>query len=182
MDTKENLLLAHSDPKSKPISRMARKFLNASESDPKYIPQPPRPFQPTFFFFYGSLMDPKTLATVLDLKEPPQLQSAKVIGYHYKMWGRFPALFGGPTNAEVEGVTFKVQSAEQAQRLQDYETKHYYDSSCFIRLADGSRVLGRTFVWSKLYGQNEELHEGVFSLEDYQQEEMDGAWFYPESP
>jgi gamma-glutamylcyclotransferase (GGCT)/AIG2-like uncharacterized protein YtfP len=190
MDDKENLPWVRSDPNSKSnppsIPRMVRKFLNAkpaSGNDPKRTPRPPRPFQPKFFFLYGTLMDPKTLAAVLDLDAQPQLQPAKVVGYHYKMWGGYPALFSGPTGAEVEGVAFKVHSAEQTQRLQDYETKYYDDISCFIRLADGSRVLGKTFIWSELYGRNEELHEGVFSLEDYQkeQEEMNSALFRPGS-
>ena len=47
------------------------------------------PFQKTLFFFYGSLMDSTTLTKVLNLTEPPILQPATIIGYSYKLWGRY---------------------------------------------------------------------------------------------
>jgi gamma-glutamylcyclotransferase (GGCT)/AIG2-like uncharacterized protein YtfP len=121
-------------------------------------------------FFYGSLMDPTTLKRALNLKERPIPQLATITGYHCKLWGQYPALLDGPYGAKVNGLVYEVQSAEQVQLLQEYETRHYRIAGCRIQLEDGSKVSGRTFVWcSSIY----ELNEGVFDLEDFQMKRLD---------
>jgi hypothetical protein len=106
-------------------------------------------------------MGPAILAKVLDLKEPPKLRPAKVSHVHCKLWGPYPVLMNGPYDAEVEGVAFEVQSAEQVKRLRQYETSRYSDDGCSIILEDGSRVGGHAFFWWSMYDR-EELREGVF--------------------
>lgn len=110
-------------------------------------------------------MDPATLTKILNLVEPPILQPATITGYHCKLWGPYPALLDEPCGAKVKGVAFEVQSAEQVKRLHAYEIKRYMEASCRIRLEDGSRIRGTTFVWGS---RDDELHEGVFDLEDFQ--------------
>lgn len=68
-------------------------------------------------------MDPATLSRVLNLTEPPILQSVTFTGYHCKLSGPYPVLLDGPCGAKVKGVAFEAQSAKQVKRLQDYETK-----------------------------------------------------------
>jgi gamma-glutamylcyclotransferase (GGCT)/AIG2-like uncharacterized protein YtfP len=121
-------------------------------------------------FLYGTLMDPATLSKVLDLRKPLALLPARLIGYHYKLWGPYPALLRGPPSSIVEGVMFKIQSIEQVEQLERYETAYYRLGVCNIKLADGSTVRGRTFLWR---GDREELREGVFDLKDYQMEQLE---------
>ena len=75
-------------------------------------------------------MDPSTLANVLDLEQQPALQKATIVGYHYKLWGSYPALLDGPCGGKVQGVVFEVQSPEQVKLLQDYETGRYRVAVC----------------------------------------------------
>jgi hypothetical protein len=44
------------------------------------------------FFFYGPLMDPSTLISVLKLRDRPVLLPAKIRGYEIMLWGNRPAL------------------------------------------------------------------------------------------
>lgn len=149
-----------------PLRGLALAFLNAQPVPAaEKVPRQPPPFRKAFFFFYGSLMDPATLGKVLNLSERPILQPAKVIGYHYKLWGPYPALLDGPCGAEVHGAAFEIESAEQVKLLQDYETEHYRKAACRIRLEDGSRIIGYTFVWNS---NVEDLHEGCFDLKEFQ--------------
>jgi gamma-glutamylcyclotransferase (GGCT)/AIG2-like uncharacterized protein YtfP len=121
-------------------------------------------------FLYGTLMDPATLSKVLDLRKPQALRPARLMGYQYKLWGPYPALLRGPPNNIVEGMIFKVQSTEQVEQLERYETECYRLGVCNIKLANGPTVQGRTFLWR---GDREELREGVFDLKDYQMEQLE---------
>ena len=115
-------------------------------------------------------MDPSTLSKVLHLEQQPALQMATITGYHYKLWGSYPALLDGPYGAKVQGVVFEVQSAEQVELLQGYETQRYRIAACHIQLADGSKVSGKTFKWC---ASDEELQEGVFDLEDFHMKRLE---------
>lgn len=153
-----------------PLRGIARAFFNAQQSpEANSIPWQPPPFRRELFFFYGTLMDPATLAKVLHLRELPKLLPATVIGYHCKLWGPYPVLLDGPYGAKVKGAAFEVQSAKQVKLLQDYETKRYRKASCRIYLGDGSEIRGTTFVW---HSNIEELHEGVFDLKDFQMKSL----------
>lgn len=115
-------------------------------------------------------MDPPTLAKVLHLEQLPTLQMATISGYHYKLWGSYPALLDGPYGGKVQGVVFEVQSAEQVKLLQDYETQRYRIAACRIQLTNGSKVSGKTFKWRS---SDEELREGVFDLKDFQMKRLE---------
>ncbi len=153
------------------LSPMARKFLHAQgrawEPDPNVNYGPP---DKELYFFYGSLMDPSMLAKVLQLRDPPELLPAKVIGYCIKLWGPYPALLDGPTGSAVYGMAYEVQSPSDKKRLADYETNHYKVRSCRIHLQDGSIVLGRTFMWN---ADKALLKEGTFDLKDWQMSRLE---------
>ena len=172
MDSDEDQPLSSQSSKQKdrpPPTLMVRRFLNAKASSRPSSPWQPPPFRKELFFFYGSLMDPTTLIKVLGLKEQPTLQPATITGYHYKLWGPYPALLDSPTGAKVEGAAFEVQSPEQVKLLQDYETYRYRKAACRIRLMDGSVVNGFTFVW-RSKSNVDELREGVFDLKAFQRD------------
>ncbi|KAI9864847.1 MAG: hypothetical protein M1813_002617 [Trichoglossum hirsutum] len=150
-----------------PLSIMARKFLMDAEGVHSQGLDPSNPcyaFYKKFYFFYGTLMDPATLAKVLSRSDQPVLRPAKIIGYRYMMWGPYPALIDDRSGGMVHGVAYEVQSPEEVELLKAYETRRYYDTGCSITLEDGTRVSGRTFKW---YGKRDDLREGVFSLEDW---------------
>ena len=65
----------------------------------------------------------------------------------------------------MKGAAFEVQTVEQVQLLQQYETKHYRKAACRVFLDDGTMVFGKTFMW---FSSEEELHEGVFDLKAFQ--------------
>lgn len=79
-------------------------------------------------------------------------------------------LLDGPYGAKVERFAFEVQSAEQVKLLQDYETKPNRKASCRIKLEDGSKFKGKTFMW---HSNVEELHEGVFDLKGFQMKRLE---------
>lgn len=102
---------------------------------------------PRTYFFYGSLMDPTRLSSVLGLRTNPELLPATVTGYHLMLWGPYPALIPEAGKA-VSGLAFTVQTDEDAQKLQYYETSNYAPQSCRIEMVDGTSEEGWTFVWA----------------------------------
>lgn len=118
---------------------MVRKFLNSSTSGhgsteglPKSrnstqeVPFPMELFERQYCFFYGTLMDPETLAQVLRISDsPPIMRRAKVIGYDIKLWGPYPALVDGRPLRPVNGMAFEILSKTQLDRLVSYETEKY---------------------------------------------------------
>ena len=155
-----------------PLSLMARKFLygggRAWEPNPNYDYTA---FQKEFYFFYGTLMDMDQLAKVLQLPHRPRSYPAKIVGYSCKLWGPYPALVDNPTGAVVYGVAYEVQSSEEAERLQAYETDSYMPNGCLIKFKDGSQVLGTVFKWN---GDESSLREGTFDLKDWQMKKLEG--------
>jgi gamma-glutamylcyclotransferase (GGCT)/AIG2-like uncharacterized protein YtfP len=105
-------------------------------------------FRKQHYFFYGTLMDAFNLAQVLELRDPPQLQPANIIGYRCAYWGPYPALLDGPPGATVHGKAYVVQSPVEEKRLQEYETERYKSRPCLIKLQDGGEVEGCTFLWN----------------------------------
>ena len=85
---------------------------------------PPKiPFEPCHMFFYGSLMDPEVLQTVLQLPDLPTTRPAIIDGYKIKTWGIYPALV--PAHGNVSGVVWKIESEEHFERLVAYKTSAY---------------------------------------------------------
>ncbi len=142
---------------TQPQSLMARKFQYTGgrswEQNPDYHYNA---FRKEYYFFHGSLMDPSTLARVLQLPSRPQLYPAKIEGYSCKLWGPYPAVVDRPTGAIVHGMAYEVQSSEEADRLQVYETDNYGPWACMIKLQDGRNVGGKVFKWRV----DKALHEG----------------------
>ena len=139
----------------------------AAASRTGFVPIEPIPWKPTMFFFYGTLMDPEILQSVLGLSELPKLQRGTILNFKIKIWGIYPAL----VRAEGEGVAgmaWEVQTEEQFRRLRRYETSAYTWCYCNIDLADGGRVdYARTFRWDG-DSESRELKDGAFDLVRWQ--------------
>ncbi|CAJ2501524.1 Uu.00g043770.m01.CDS01 [Anthostomella pinea] len=119
------------------------------------------------YFFYGTLQDPSLLADILDLPVAPVLRPARVIGYHLELWGQYPALVCGPTDAVVRGSAWEVPDEEAAGKLAAYETNNYDAVPCNVYESSDSddgeqRVPGFTFVFC---GDRADLTEGSFDLD-----------------
>ena len=128
---------------------------------PETPPRPPQ-FEPTFYFFYGTLKDPKMLSHILDLTESPELRPAQIVSYALANWSDYKTLIDGPTENVVEGCAYLVRSEEDEKKLAYYETNAYESRPCLITLTDGDepqRVSGRTFKYA---GDPQALLEGRF--------------------
>lgn len=96
---------------------MMRKLLKTIEDEKKPQSEKPTPapedepedaFEQRYCFFYGTLMDPATLARVLGLPDLPKLRPAKLAGYHTKLWGPYPAPLDDEHHREVTGKAYLV--------------------------------------------------------------------------
>jgi gamma-glutamylcyclotransferase (GGCT)/AIG2-like uncharacterized protein YtfP len=146
-------------------SLMQAKFAAAYRSG--FKPVEPIPWEPTPYFFYGSLMDPEVLQSVLGLSETPKLQRGTISHFKIKMWGIYPE-FVKAEGGIVEGMAWVVHTEEQLQRLQNYETSAYTSSYCIVDLADGGRIdFARTFRWNG-DPDSRELEDGTFDILRYQ--------------
>lgn len=128
-------------------------------------------FKPFYIFFYGSLMDPEVLQTVLRLPQPPVLQTGWITGFMMKMWGIYPTLIPLATaddETKVSGVVWKINDESHMSRLVRYETSAYIPRYCTIYLDNGVVLpQSRVFAWAG-DGESKELQEGSFDLERYQ--------------
>lgn len=155
-------------------SKMAMKFLNAPpgahfEDRAGVVLPDVFAARTGYYFFYGTLQDPRVIADILGLQEPPLVQPAQMVGYHLRLWGPFPALLDGPPGNVVKGVAYDVKKREHAERLAEYETDAYIADPAYVDLLDKGgkvieRVRGSTFAF---VGDRQELSDGVFDL---------GAW------
>ena len=103
------------------------------------------------------------LVEILELDVEPELRPASLDGYECKLWGQYPALLAAESGV-VDGAVYSVKTAGDAQRLADYETRHYQPVPCVIRYLDGmlpSQEEGYVFMFG---GDPRELHEGRFDL------------------
>lgn len=114
-----------------------------------------------YYFFYGSLMDPKVLRRVLQLDERPVLTPAMIVGYKIKMWGPYPALLHGEETETIRGMVYEVEGTTGRDRLQAYETNRYRIEQCIVDTGDNRTLRGLTFIWD---GDVSELKEGTFDL------------------
>jgi gamma-glutamylcyclotransferase (GGCT)/AIG2-like uncharacterized protein YtfP len=153
-------------------SLMVRKFLQAQgrawEPDPNFDYNA---FRKELYFFYGTLMDPSTLAKVLQHRDLPDLLPATIVGYRCMLWGPYPALLDDLTGATVYGMAYEVQNPTERERLQAYETSYYKPRPCLIHLQDGRKIIGTTFTWD---ADTTLLKEGTFDLKDWQMTSRDG--------
>ncbi|KAJ5561787.1 hypothetical protein N7535_003753 [Penicillium sp. DV-2018c] len=133
----------------------------ALQSDPTQAPKDSPangPFLPGYFFFYGHLMDPSTLARALQQPEAPDLRPARVLGYSIKMHGRDdPALVWGPPENVVDGVAGEIRSQEQFERICGFGCEKFEASPCYIEFVEeegeGEVVKGETFLWQGDHGE-----------------------------
>jgi len=83
-----NVASPTASPTASPMQQnMATTSLSVSESV-----MDPIPWTPTPNFFYGTLMDPELLQSVLELSEPPQLQPGTISGFKIMLWVIYPGL------------------------------------------------------------------------------------------
>jgi hypothetical protein len=104
-----------------------------------------------WYFFYGTLKDPKLLRAVLDPSQPPRLTPAWINGYAVKYFGVYPAAVPGTCARPavgLEGVACFVATAEALVRLREHADKHYTETVVELKLEDGAGVQGKMFVWS----------------------------------
>jgi gamma-glutamylcyclotransferase (GGCT)/AIG2-like uncharacterized protein YtfP len=129
------------------------------------------PFQPYFMFFYGSLLDPEVLQTVLRLPDLPIMKPATIRGFRMKMWGIYPTIL--PTaskNESVKGMVWEVTDENYFDRLAAYETVAYRVSECEAALEDGEIVENCwTFCWAGK-ADSQELVDGEFDLEKWKRD------------
>ena len=182
-------MLEYMARKQKRPSYMARKFqqLFAAEklaaekgakgvSDEDIFKNYELPPPPKIWFFYGSLMDPSTLQSVLSLAERPTLRPANLPGYHLKMWGQYPALIDARPMLTVPGMVFEADEHDRSEdilaKLQAYEGDNYKYRTCLVEIVgqEGEDVEASTFQWC---GDTAELKEGSFDLKDYQMSKLE---------
>ncbi|KAL9122384.1 MAG: hypothetical protein Q9187_001068 [Circinaria calcarea] len=117
------------------------------------------PYAPRHLLFYGSLMDPEVLQTVLNLPEAPSLRDGRIEDYAMRMWGIYPAL--------VPSKGSRIE-AQQFLHLVAYETGAYQWVPCRIELQNGEIIeRGRVFVWAGK-PDSKELIDGSFDFARYQ--------------
>ncbi|KAM0321705.1 hypothetical protein ACHAQA_009944 [Verticillium albo-atrum] len=135
--------------------------------------EPEEPFEPCFFFFYGTLMDPEVLRTVAALDSLPELQDAWLAGFEMKMWnGRYPTLLPkeGMSPADtIQGKSWQATSIDQCLRLQLYETSAYECCDCVVQTGEGQSITALTFKWARDPGSAQlSSSKGGFDLEHWQ--------------
>lgn len=153
----------------KPATETPSAYLDSLASMPAdYLKRPlertlvEQTYNPIYYFFYGTLTQPKILSHILDLKEQPVLRPAKLIGYALSKWGQYHALVNGKPGQEVTGYAYLVQSIEDELKLARYETNAYEAAPCRIRFTDGrdpAQEHGMTFKYA---GDDEALKAGKF--------------------
>ena len=125
--------------------------------------------KPRRLFFYGSLMDPEVLQTILRLPKPPSMEKGRIVGYKVRMWGIYPTLVPD-AGTTVLGTVWVSTKYTDLLSLQRYETSAYKLCECQVIL-DGhgvdTVVEGLTFCWAG-DPQSRDLQDGEFDFERYQ--------------
>lgn len=134
-------------PNIPPPSLMVRKFMRYAGTLKTEDTKEDRPFTEKWFFFYGTLTNPETLMRVLKRSEKPELPHAIVFGREILYWGQYPAAVQGAADHPIDGVVCKIETQEELDRLQAYETKMYQPEGCTAWLDDDTEILGFLFVW-----------------------------------
>lgn len=144
-------------PKRQPRTIMQRKSIADDKAYTKkalleaqgiYQREPPPPkLEVHKAFFYGSLMDPERLSQVLQLQQPLELRPAFVHDYKCMLWGPYPALVQA-NGSVVHRRVYQPEKEEDYEKLQYYETDRYEGHGVLISFPDGTKTVGRTFVWA----------------------------------
>lgn len=121
-----------------------------------------QPCRTVYYFFYGTLTEPQILSHILDLKQPPVLRPAKLIGYALTNWGQYRALISGEPDEEVTGHAYLVESIDDELKLARYETNAYEPASCIIRFTDGQDPTQESGMTFKYAGDDGALKAGRF--------------------
>lgn len=114
-------------------------------------PIQPQPYEPSYYFFYGTLTKPNILKEIIGLPEEPIFRPAKIVGYSLTWWGQYRALIGGPQGNVIDGLVFLVPTKEAEDRLARYETDAYEVAYCNITFTDDVEphsVSGKTFRYA----------------------------------
>jgi hypothetical protein len=119
-----------------------------------YTPPPPGrpPFRYLPYFLYGELLAPDVLARVLDLREPPKLRLATVIGFRLAPWHGRSVLVRHPDREPVRGAVFEGVVDEALElRLEAYMTDDFRNGRtpfCRAEDGDGKSSVAKVFVLS----------------------------------
>lgn len=165
------------NPRAK-MSPFVQKLRSVPPDHYYQAPKPPTQHDldpPTgLYFFYGTLMDPSILSSVLGLdpaaaeqrKSDFDLRPAYIVGYECKLWGPYPALVDGPQSgsSSIDGAVFQVRTVEEGKRLAEYETANYRTMPCRIQFRDGKQPDSETGYAFLFAGDRRELSEGTFDL------------------
>jgi hypothetical protein len=105
--------------------------------DNLHTPLPTQDQYPVWYFFYGTLGDPRVLTQQLGIDEP-ELVPAHIENGRLGTWaGKYKALVDTWTPAKVCGKAFLVRDREQEDALRFYETDKYEVVRCRIVTGDG---------------------------------------------
>jgi hypothetical protein len=158
--------LAASSGIAKSIAALDRRFAPSGLPTAK---SSPFDLQPGYFFFYGSLMDPEVLQSVLELPDLPVAEAARIRGFEIRMWGIYPALIPSKDNTnEIMGTFWKVTNDFQVKNLCLYETDAYKTVPVSLITNAGDVIEdARTFIWAGEAGSSD-LEDGTFDIERYQ--------------
>ncbi|KAF2471041.1 uncharacterized protein BDR25DRAFT_224347 [Lindgomyces ingoldianus] len=136
------------------------------EHPPNKLIRPTPQFTPCHMFFYGSLMDPKTLKNILELPSTPVLQPASVTDFATKMFGIYPTLYP-KKDSKVTGMVWEVTLESQFKRLEEYEGSAYTWCECDVEWDNGQVLKDcRTFCWASDV-ESGDLEDGDFDMERY---------------
>lgn len=162
------------DPNHPGSTIMFRKFEEAAKN-PSWLFER-RPWEKKWYFFYGELMDPSTLGSIINPSQSetppqplPQLHPASVQGYKLKLWGDYPALIdniGPDWHVPIHGAAYEVQSEDEENRLVEHATPMYYgEGGCTLTFGNGETTYrARLFQW---VADRSLLQDGSFDLGDW---------------
>ncbi|EJD37323.1 hypothetical protein AURDEDRAFT_173598 [Auricularia subglabra TFB-10046 SS5] len=108
-------------------------------------------------FFYGTLTDPKTLRTVLNLRatEPLHLRPAFLSGDQWdeKQWQHYASSFASPEGTTGSAATVQGSLYDCPETLlpllEEYETSFYRLQDVRVQDEDGRTTTASCFVWDR---------------------------------
>jgi hypothetical protein len=122
-----------------------------------YVPERftiPKTWEPHWFFFYDTLMQPSQLAEILELPETPRPRPASVRSYTLASLRESKAtvlLDEGGISSVVSGMAYLLQSELEEKRLMDRGANACVRQSVMIWFMDNeepSSAIGYAFVYN----------------------------------